>query len=193
MPTFWHGTPVANKSAIERDGIKPRTMEDCDELAATLLRAAGVGSPRDLNRDRRRTFQWGDMSCRETTGRVYLAAAREYAVSNCLAGEEAMVQMLDALRPPRARSSWRQPAKTCAIFEVDVPLDYLEGRDDWQQVKAHVERDLREQDSFMEELMRESGLDTVDGLTANLIDVLIVNDRSVPTEWIRSVSTEKSK
>ena len=86
---FYHGTPKSNLKSILRDGIKPRTSEQCEHMIDNLL--AEYNHTRSDLPDW--TWKYPLARCQETVGRVYLSGNRKYALANSQAGKEVEADM----------------------------------------------------------------------------------------------------
>jgi DNA-directed RNA polymerase subunit RPC12/RpoP len=139
---LWHGSPLRFKDSILRMGILPRcslpiTEEQLDKTARDIAlkikdRYGVVPSEEAIERAK----YWARIRLEETKGCVYTSADKQYAMSNCLAGDEWIHTIVNyllgdlkerGLLPKElntviaAREFY--PDTKCALFELEVPVE----------------------------------------------------------------------
>ncbi len=139
---LWHGSPLRFKDSILKFGILPRCSvpiseaeldRTAREIALKIKNKYGVMPSNDAIE---RAKYWARIRLEETKGCVYTSGDKQYAISNCLAGDEwihTIVNYLIAdlkdkgLLPKELNTAIasRQfyPDTKCALFELEVPVE----------------------------------------------------------------------
>jgi len=139
---LWHGSPLRFKDSILRLGILPRcslpvSEEQLDKTAREIaLKIKGKYGVMPSEEAIERAKYWARIRLEETKGCVYTSADKQYAISNCLAGDEwihtIVTYLIGDLKDrgllPKELNTFiasREfyPDTKCALFELEVPVE----------------------------------------------------------------------